>query len=79
MQVIELLLSDYKKYKKYGGNFISILFFTQGFWAVLQYRLAHSVYKMKVPLVKQVLQIICLKRILFVLLFLNLNYLSFFH
>ncbi len=60
MQVIELLLSDYKKYKKYGGNFISILFFTQGFWAVLQYRLAHSVYKMKVPLVKQVLQIICL-------------------
>lgn len=60
MQVIKLLLSDYKKYKRYGGSFISILFFTQGFWAVLQYRLAHGVYKMKVPILKQILQIICL-------------------
>ena len=52
--------SDYKKYKKYGGNFISILFFTQGFWAIVQYRVANSVHKMKIPIVKQLLQFICL-------------------
>lgn len=52
--------SDYKKYKKYGGNFISILFFTQGFWAIVQYRVANSVHKMKIPIVQQFLQFICL-------------------
>lgn len=55
-----LLNSDYKKYKKYGGNFISILFFTQGFWAILQYRFAHFVHQLKIPVVKQILQVICL-------------------
>ena len=34
MNLFQLLYSDYKKYKKYGGNFVSILFFTQGFWAI---------------------------------------------
>lgn len=51
---------DYKKYKKYGGNFITIVFFTQGFWAILQYRIAHNVYKMKIPVLKQILQFFCL-------------------
>ena len=58
--MIRHLPSDYKKYKKYGGNFISILFFTQGFWAIFQYRIANSVYRLKVPILKQFLQIICL-------------------
>lgn len=51
---------DYSKFKKYGGNFISIVFFTQGFWAIFQYRIAHSCYKLKVPVLKQVLLVICL-------------------
>lgn len=58
--MIRNLSSDYRKYKKYGGNFISILFFTQGFWAILQYRVAHSVYRLKIPILKQFLQLICL-------------------
>ncbi|MFD2909748.1 serine O-acetyltransferase [Flavobacterium ardleyense] len=60
MKCWSLIASDYKKYKKYGGNFISILFFTQGFWAIVQYRLAHAVYKMRVPILKQILQFVCL-------------------
>ena len=60
MNCCALLRSDYKKYKKYGGNFITILFFTQGFWAILQYRVANSVYKMKIPLIKQILQFFCM-------------------
>lgn len=55
-----LVFLDYKKYKKYGGNFVTIIFLTQGFWAVFQYRIAHTVYKTPVPIVKQVLQILCL-------------------
>lgn len=51
---------DYLKYKKYGGNFFSIVFFTQGFWAILQYRIAHSCYTLKIPVVKQILLILCL-------------------
>lgn len=58
--MVKLIQSDYKKYKKYGGNFFSTLFFTQGFWAIVQYRVAHSVYKMRFPIVKQILQILCL-------------------
>lgn len=60
MTIFQLIISDYKKYKKYGGNFFTILFFTQGFWAVFQYRIANKVYKMKIPVVKQFLQVICL-------------------
>lgn len=60
MNCWQLIASDYKKYKKYGGNFISILFFTQGFWAILQYRFAHFVYQLKIPVLKQILQIICM-------------------
>ncbi len=60
MNWIKLLLLDYKKYKKYGGNFITIVFLTQGFWAILQHRIAHAVYKMSIPIFKQLLQIFCL-------------------
>lgn len=44
MTLFELIQSDFKKYQKYGGSFLGILFFTQGFWAVLQYRIAHFCY-----------------------------------
>lgn len=60
MNCYNLIQSDYKKYTKYGGNFITILFFTQGFWAVFQYRVANSVYKMKLPIIKQILQVFCM-------------------
>lgn len=60
MSFITHIASDYKKYKKYGGNFFTIVFFTQGFWAIAQYRLAHSVYKMRFPIVKQLLQLLML-------------------
>ncbi len=45
MTIFEIINSDFKKYKKYGGNFFSIVFFTQGFWAIFQYRIAHFCYK----------------------------------
>lgn len=60
MKFFQLVISDYKKHKKYGGNFFTILFFTQGFWAVFQYRLAHSIYNLKLPVLKQILNFICL-------------------
>jgi serine O-acetyltransferase len=44
MTLFYLIKSDYKKHQKYGGNFFVIVFFTQGFWAVFQYRIAHFVY-----------------------------------
>lgn len=60
MNLLQLFYSDYKKYKKYGGNFISILFFTQGFWAIFQYRIANFVYQLKIPVLKQLLLVVCL-------------------
>lgn len=60
MHCWRLIATDYKKYRKYGGNFITIFFLTQGFWAIVQYRLAHEVYKMKMPVVKQILYVICM-------------------
>ncbi|WPR71594.1 serine acetyltransferase [Flavobacterium sp. NG2] len=44
MNLLQLIQSDYKKHQKYGGHFFGIVFFTQGFWAVLQYRIAHFIY-----------------------------------
>ena len=55
-----LIASDYKKYKKYGGNLITIVFFTQGFWAITHHRLAHAVYKLPIPVVKHILHFFCL-------------------
>lgn len=60
MKIFELIQSDYFKYKKYGGNFFSIVFFTQGFWASFQYRIAHRVHLSKVPVLKHLLTAICL-------------------
>ncbi|WP_370277584.1 serine O-acetyltransferase [Flavobacterium sp. J27] len=58
--MIRYIFSDYKKYKKYGGNFMTILFLNQGFWAILQYRIANGVYKMKLPIIKSILRFMCL-------------------
>ena len=60
MNAFRLIQSDYTKYKKYGGSFITIVFFTQGFWASFQYRLAHAVYRLKIPVLKQLLQLNCM-------------------
>jgi serine O-acetyltransferase len=59
--MFRLLKSDYLKYKNYGGNFLSILFLTQGFWAILQYRIAnHFFSKVKIPIIRQLLLFLCL-------------------
>ena len=56
-----MILSDYKKYKKYGGNFLTIVFFTQGFWAVFQYRIANFVYRtITIPGLRQLVLFVCL-------------------
>jgi serine O-acetyltransferase len=44
MNIFQLISTDYKKYKLYGGDFFSIVFFTQGFWAIFQYRMAHFIH-----------------------------------
>ena len=44
MTLLKLIESDYKKYRKYGGHFFVIVFLTQGFWALFQYRVAHYIY-----------------------------------
>jgi serine O-acetyltransferase len=41
MTLFKLIQSDYRKYKKYGGHFLSIVILNQGFWAIFQYRIAH--------------------------------------
>lgn len=60
MNAFSLIKSDFLKYKKYGGNFISIVFVTQGFWACVQHRIAHSVYIMRIPIIKQIFSVVCL-------------------
>lgn len=44
MNLFQLIQSDYRKHQKYGGHFFGVVFLTQGFWAVFQYRIAHFVY-----------------------------------
>jgi serine O-acetyltransferase len=44
MNLLQLIQSDYRKHQKYGGHFFVIVFFTQGFWAIFQYRFAHFIY-----------------------------------
>lgn len=61
MTVFRLIQSDYKKYKKYESNFFAIVFFTQGFWALFQYRLAHTIYNgFHIPGLRQVLLLLFL-------------------
>lgn len=45
MSTLSLIQSDYKKYKKYGSNGLTIIFLTQGFWATFQYRIANSIHR----------------------------------
>lgn len=60
MTLFNLIASDYKKHKKYGGNFFSIVFFTQGFSAIFQYRVANQIYlNFKIPLLCHILLAIC--------------------
>lgn len=44
MNLFQLIKSDYKKHQKYGAHFFAIVFFTQGFWAIFQHRIAHFIY-----------------------------------
>jgi serine O-acetyltransferase len=61
MTVFKLIQSDYCKYKKYGGHFFAIVFLSQGFWAIFQYRIANGIYrKLRIPLVRQVFLLFCL-------------------
>lgn len=56
-----MLISDYKKYKKYGGNFFTIVFLTQGFWAIFQYRMANFCYNnIRIPGLRQFIMAILL-------------------
>lgn len=45
MSTFNLIYSDFKKFKKYGANAVVILFLTQAFWAIFQYRIANAVYR----------------------------------
>lgn len=61
MNVFQLINSDYKKYKSYGGHFFSIVFFTQGFWAIFQYRIAHFIHlKIKIQPFRGIFKLITL-------------------
>lgn len=61
MNVFQLISSDYKKYKKYGGHFFGIVFFTQGFWAIFQYRFANFIFrKIRILVFRQILLFLCL-------------------
>lgn len=44
MNLFQLIKSDYRKWQKYGSHFLVIVFFTQGFWAIFQHRIAHYIY-----------------------------------
>lgn len=58
MTVFRLIQSDYRKHQNYGGSFFGIIFFTQGFWAVFQYRIAHYFHsKVKLQPIRIILQI----------------------
>ena len=61
MNLFLVIASDYKKYRQYGGHFFGTVFFTQGFWAVFQYRIANFVYrKVKLIGIRQFLLFLCL-------------------
>jgi serine O-acetyltransferase len=61
MTLFQLIQSDYKKHQQYGGHFFVIFFFTQGFWALFQYRIANYIYtNVRIPLLRQLLLFVCL-------------------
>jgi len=57
----ELIKSDYKKIRRYGENFFSIILLTQGFSALFQYRIANGIYYSGLPkVIKKSLQVFML-------------------
>ncbi len=44
MKFVKLIYSDFKKYRKYESGILVVLFFTQGFWASFQYRIANALF-----------------------------------
>jgi serine O-acetyltransferase len=59
--MFKLLRTDYLKYKSYGGHFVSILFLTQSFWALIQYRTANYFYtNLNIPVIREIVLFICL-------------------
>jgi serine O-acetyltransferase len=61
MTLLNLIVSDYKKHQKYGATFLVIVFLTQGFWAVFEYRIAHFIFKrLRIPVIRQILLFLCL-------------------
>ncbi len=58
MGILVLIKSDYRKIRKYGENFFSIVFLTQGFSAIVQYRIANGIYYSNLPLIlRKLLQV----------------------
>ncbi len=61
MTIFQLIQSDYRKYRRYGGHFFGIVFMTQGFWALYQYRWANFFYrKITLPILRQLLLMLML-------------------
>ena len=44
MTLYQIIKSDYSKHHNYGAGFFVIIFFTQGFWAAFQYRIANYIH-----------------------------------
>ena len=58
--MIKEIKSDYQRYREYGAKPFAIIFMTQGFWALFQYRIAHKIYQSKIPVLRRILLVICL-------------------
>ena len=43
-----MIASDYRKIRKYGASVFSAIFLSQSFWAIFQYRIAHSWYRVPI-------------------------------
>jgi serine O-acetyltransferase len=55
MGLFRTIYQDYRRFRvSENKDSIRVIFFTQGFWAVFWYRLAHMVYcKLRVPVIRQ--------------------------
>ena len=58
--MIKGIKSDYQRYREYGAKPFVIIFMTQGFWALFQYRISHKIYQSKFPVLRRILLVICL-------------------
>ncbi len=60
MNLTQIIYSDYKKHSNYGASFPVILFFTQGFSATFQYRIAHYFYtNLKIFGLRKIILLFC--------------------